>query len=272
AGAGLPQHRAVVVDEGGAEDDLRLRVVVEVGQGGAAVAHLDRVRRAVRGVRGPEERAGAVHRDDEAVVARLRAAPGVDDVRQAVARDVADRDGRPALRAVAGRRRVRDRRGDHLAGGAVGDGDAPGQEAVAAGSILLGQVDRHLRGADAVEVGDHRDRDDLVLGVLPLLGHRELGELRRVLAGERVRLRQALAEGRLAELPLAAVVGVGAGVAGDDALAGQADVAGAAADGVVVAAAHAAGAGRQAHVVHARVAGGAAGGRRAAQAAAGAGG
>src|SRR5690606_38569839 len=112
--------------------------------------------------------------------------------------------------------------------------------------------------------------DDLGGGVRPLLGHRQIGEGRDELAGERIGLRQALIERRLAELTGLAVVRVLARGAGHGARVAEADLARVAAGGEVGAAADAARARRQTRVVDALVAGGAAHRRIAAQAAAGA--
>jgi hypothetical protein len=124
--------------------------------------------------------------------------------------------------------------------------------------------------AGAVEVGHHRDRDDLLGGVGPLLGDHQVVELRHQLAGQRVGLGQALAQRRLAELPRLAVVRVAAGGARHHARGGQAHLAGVAARGQIGAAVHAARARGEAAIVDALVAGGAAGGGRSAQRAAGA--
>jgi hypothetical protein len=155
-----------VVDEAGAEHDLGLRVVVEVGQGGAAVVDAGGDVDVVDVVRGPQPRAGVVDRVQRALAAALAA--GVDDVGQRVAADVADREGRAALRAVL---LLVDVGLDDELGGpglAVEHEDRADGEV---GRLVLGGVDDHLGVAVGVEVGDRRGREDLVLDPRPL-GHR----------------------------------------------------------------------------------------------------
>jgi hypothetical protein len=95
----VPHQQAVVVEDRGPEGDLRLRVGVEVGQGRGAVLDADLGDRVVGKVRGPQQHAVAVDRVDRGDLGRALLQARVHDVGLAVAADVADRDGRPAVRA-----------------------------------------------------------------------------------------------------------------------------------------------------------------------------
>src|SRR5690606_14824915 len=134
--------------------------------------------------------------------------------------------------------------------------------------VLVGEADDDLGLGVAVEVGDHRDRDDLLGGIGPLEGDVERVEVGDDLAGDRIGLEEALREGRLAVLALHAVVGVLAGLPRGDAGVARADVADVAADLEHGPAADLALTGGEALVLDALVAHGAAGRRLTAEGAA----
>jgi hypothetical protein len=230
--AGEVEHdQAVVVEHARSDHDLGGVVSVEVRQQDRALPDVEIVVRAVRGVAVPQHFAQAVDGVDHRRVVDERGDPagrqaGVHDVGQAVAVDVTDRDRAARVRGRSGRRR-RVVFGDSKLQGA---GLAVEHDDVAEvlDVVFVVGVDDDLGQAVAVDVGHRRGGDDLVDFPGPLELRLDGVELRLQLARDHVLLRQAqarVAQRRLAEPTLGAVVAVHARIARRDALGAETDLA-----------------------------------------------